>query len=148
MEKVYPHVQFHSHGWKSVGLPHWGIHKMESKMGSVKWVGGWGGKNSQNQSSQSETGSCEEVGRIECPWKGGWRDFSQLLHGVVCARSELREVVRQKLPERRLSVFLRVPNLRVLPGYSLGLSKHGKHSWETLEASLLSHVNYKSKIHF
>lgn len=42
---------------KNVGFSH----KMESKMGSVKWVGGWGGKNSQNQRSQSEKGSYEEV---------------------------------------------------------------------------------------
>lgn len=32
--------------------------------------------------------------------------------------------------------------------YSLGLSKHGKSSWETLQATLLSHLNCKSKLHF
>lgn len=48
---------------KNVGFFHWGIHKTESKMGSVKWVWGAGGEEEKqsNQRSQSQKGSCEEV---------------------------------------------------------------------------------------
>lgn len=70
---------------KNVGVSHWGIHKMESKMGSVKWVGGWGGENSQKQNSQSETGSCEEVEELNALEKADGRIFPSHFM-VLCAR--------------------------------------------------------------
>ena len=81
------------------------------------------------------------------PLKRRVEDFSQPSWCAVLTLSTGR-CGQTDAQRHRLLVSLGVPNLRVLLSYSLGLSKHGKSSWETLASTRLSHLNCESKIHF
>lgn len=75
---------------KNVGFFHWGMHQMESKMASVKWVGGWGGKTSQIRKGQK--GSCEEVEELNALEKTDGGFFSAIV--VLCCADTLNWELR------------------------------------------------------
>lgn len=125
---------------KMLALFHWSVHKIETKTGSGKWVGGWGRKNSQTKVTEVEKGHVRK-------WKS-WTPLKRWMGQLSSAVSRLNlETLNLQQSDRSTwdHQVVGVPqsaNFQSVTHSFCCFSWHGMSYWKTLKATLLTHWNW------